>query len=69
MSKSVIFLSFDDHQTYEVNGTQAAFQVMDEQQQLLIKLVGCRATNDDDFESIQAYRTLLLTTFGGDTHE
>ena len=26
MSKSVIFLSFDDHQTYEVNGTQAAFQ-------------------------------------------
>ncbi len=69
MSTSVIFLSFDDHKTYVVNGTQAAFQIMDKQQQRLINLVGCRATNDDDFESIQAYRTLLSTTVGGDTHE
>lgn len=66
MSSSVILLSFDDHQTFEVNGIQEARQCMDEQQVYSIHLNGCRATDDDDYAAIQAYRDLLLTTVGGD---
>lgn len=69
MSRTVILLSFDDQSTYEAHGIQDAYAYMDKQQASHFRLVGCRTSNDDDYASIQAYRTLLSTTVGGDTHE
>lgn len=70
MSRTVIHLSFDDHSTYEADGIQDARDHMDELgANYMSRLIRIQTENGDDYRAVMAYRTLLLTTFGGDTHE